>query len=55
MKLPEDEKRTGSCKLNYALYCLKQAGRMWNETLNKTSIKLKFERFKSDPYIYIMK
>jgi len=28
---------------------------MWNETFNKTLIKMRSERFKIDPYIYIIK
>jgi len=41
------------CKLNKALYELKQAGRMWNETLNQVLIKIKFKRLISDPCLYI--
>eukprot|EP00833_Pecoramyces_ruminatium_P002112 jgi/Orpsp1_1/1176144/evm.model.c7180000056545.1 len=49
MEMPEGMKQKGYCKLNRALYGLKQSGRMWNETLNKVLLKLGFKRFLSDP------
>ena len=55
MELPEGLNKKGFCKLNKALYSLKQSGRMWNETFNKVLISLNFKRFISDPCVYIKK
>jgi Zn-finger protein len=53
MLLPEGMNKKGYCKLNKALYGLRQSGRMWNETLNKVLLELNFNRFLSDPCVYI--
>jgi len=42
-------------KLKKAIYGLKQAGRLWNDKINKTLLELKFERLKSEPCVYILK
>jgi transposase InsO family protein len=41
------------CKLNKSLYGLKQAGRVWNQLLNRTLVQLGFRRSKSDSCVYI--
>jgi len=43
----------GYLKLNKALYGLKQAGHQWNETLNKTLLKIGLRRLNSEPCIYV--
>jgi len=43
----------GYLKLNKVLYGLKQIGRMWNETLNNTFIKINFQRLTRKPCIYV--
>jgi len=45
--------KQGFWKLNKALYGLKQAGRMWNIKLDNTLVKLRFNRLKSEPCIYV--
>ena len=40
-------------KLEKALYELKQAGKEWNNKLNKELLKINFTRSKSDPCIYV--
>ena len=41
------------CKLNKSIYGLKQAGRVWNQLLNRTLVQLGFHRCKSDNCVYI--
>lgn len=40
------------CKMNKAIYGLKQAGRAWHELLNSKLQSLGFEPSKSDPCVY---
>jgi Reverse transcriptase (RNA-dependent DNA polymerase) len=42
------------CKLNRAIYGLKQAGRQWNEKLDKSLRKFGLVKSKSDPCVYYM-
>lgn len=42
------------CKLNKAVYGLKQAGRQWNIKLDGFLISIGFEKSKCDPCVYIM-
>ena len=56
MEVPDGfENSTGYWKLNKAIYGLKQAGRMWNNKINKTLLKLNFIRSKSEPCVYYKK
>jgi hypothetical protein len=41
------------CKLNKCLYGLRQAGRVWNQLLNRTITQLGFRRLKSDSCVYV--
>jgi hypothetical protein len=51
---PEYDDGTGRvCQLHRTLYGLKQSGRVWNEDLNGTFIKLQFTRLYSDQCVYI--
>lgn len=43
------------CRLNKAVYGLKQAGRVWNIKLDAFLIKIGFARSKCDPCVYISK
>lgn len=40
------------CKLNKAIYGLKQAGRLWNEKLEKALFSFGLKKRKTDPCIY---
>ena len=40
-------------KLKKSLYGLKQAGRVWNETLDKALVSMSFKQLKSDPSTYV--
>jgi len=42
------------CKLNRALYGLKPAPRIWEETLRSSLLGLGFEHSKIDPCLYIL-
>ena len=52
METPEGFENPGFWKLNKAIYGLKQAGRMWNNKINETLLKLGFTRTKSEPCVY---
>lgn len=41
------------CRLNRAIYGLKQAGRVWNQKLDAYMIKIGFKSSKCDPCVYI--
>jgi len=41
--------------LKKAIYSLKQAGRLWNEKLNKTLHDIEFERCKKAIHVYMLK
>jgi hypothetical protein len=43
------------CKLNKAIYGLRQSGRLWNFKINEVLIELDFVRCKSEPCIYYLK
>jgi hypothetical protein len=43
------------CKLNKSLYGLKQAGKMWNDELNKTLTASGLKRCEADPCVYVMR
>ncbi|MCP3678245.1 MAG: hypothetical protein GY721_11850, partial [Deltaproteobacteria bacterium] len=40
------------CKLQKAIYGLKQSSRLWNEDLHSTLIAMEFSRCRSDPCLY---
>lgn len=40
------------CKLNKAIYGLKQAGRLWNQNLDKALEKFGLKKCKTDPCVY---
>lgn len=41
------------CRLNKAIYGLKQAGRVWNRKLNDHLLKMGFVKSKCDPCVYV--
>ena len=46
MEIPRGMDVGGYIKLKKSIYGLKQAGRIWNDKINKTLLELKFERLK---------
>jgi len=55
MEIPQGMKGNGYLHLKKTIYGLKQASRLWNEKLSKTLHDIGFERYKSEPCIYIKK
>jgi len=55
MELSESDDHQGMkyFKLNKALYSLKHPWRMWNDTLNKALVDMKFNRLLSKPCLYV--
>jgi len=55
MEAPKGDKNYKKCfwKLKKALYCLKQAGRMWNNTLNNVLIGIGFKKGLEVNHVYI--
>jgi hypothetical protein len=43
------------CKLNKAIYGLKQASRNWNKTIHSFMVKIGYRPLKTDPCVYIKK
>ncbi|UYV70897.1 hypothetical protein LAZ67_8001041 [Cordylochernes scorpioides] len=58
MTQPEGYQRQGKyivCKLNQALYRLKQSGRIWYETITKYLLEIGFTQLKSDKCLFTYK
>lgn len=47
-----DDKSENVCKLNRAIYGLKQAGRTWNEKLTRKLLSFGLRKCRMDPYIF---
>ena len=57
MKTPEGDSyyKKGFWKLRKTLYCLKQAAREWNNSINEVLKDFGFERLISEPCVFIKK
>ena len=51
----ERNKAQWVCKLKKGLYGLKQAGRIWHETLHKYLLSKEYTQLESEPSVYIKK